>query len=175
MNKKDAFFTYLQTGAGKWHTRALTDKSLQGDRDESVTNMTLATYGDAVLKLALCEILLDRFEELTIEKAKYESDVSLVRLAEHYGLLRYLQFNRANREIPQDYDCRRLEPTFTQSKKERVRHHNRRRKYIATAMEAVLGAIYKDHGDFGEIVEIVRGWIEILDAKQREEASKKKT
>ena len=42
MNKKDAFSTYLQTGSGKWHTRALTDKSMQGDRDESVTNVTLA-------------------------------------------------------------------------------------------------------------------------------------
>ncbi|MBQ2734893.1 MAG: hypothetical protein IJF33_03590 [Clostridia bacterium] len=163
MNKKDAFSTYLQTGSGKWHTRALTDKSLQGDRDESVTNVTLATYGDALLKLALCEILLDHFEELTIEKAKYESDVSLIKIAEHYDLLQYLHFNRRNREIPKDYDCRRLDPTFTQSKKERVRYHNRRRKYIATAIEAVLGAIYKDHRDFAEIVEIVRGWIEILD------------
>lgn len=161
-NKQDKFLDYLQNGSGKWHTRALTDKSVQGDRDESVTNLTLATYGDAVLKLALCEILLDHYEELTIEKAKYESDVSLVRVAEHYELLKYLNFNKSNREIPQDYDCRRLDPSFTQSKKERVRHHNRRRKYIATAIEAVLGAIYKDHRDPGEIVEIVRGWIELL-------------
>lgn len=162
-NQQDKFLDYLQNGAGKWHTRALTDKSLQGDRDESVTNVTLATYGDAVLKLALCEILLDHFEELTIEKAKYESDVSLVKIAKYYDLLQYLQFDRSNREIPQDYDSRPMELFFTQSKKERVRHHNRRRKYIATAMEAVLGAIYKDHRDFSEIVEIVRGWIEILD------------
>ena len=167
--KRDPFLDYLQNGSGKWHTRALTDKSLQGDRDESVTNVTLATYGDAVLKLALCELLLDHFEELTIEKAKYESDVSLIKIAKHYDLLKYLNFNRRNRELPQDYDCRRLEPSFTQSKKDRVRHHNHRRKYIATAIEAVLGAIYKDHRDFGEILEIVRGWIEILDEANRRE------
>lgn len=161
--KQDRFAEYLQNGSGKWHTRALTDKSMQGDRDESVTNVTLATYGDALLKLALCELLLDRFEELTIEKAKYESDVSLIKVAEHYGLLNYLNFNRANPRFPQDYDCRKMDPSFSQSKKERIRTHNRRRKYIATAVEAVLGAMYKDHRDFGEIVEVVRGWMEILD------------
>ena len=164
--KKDCFLDYLQNGSGKWHTRALTDKSVQGRRDESVTNVTLATYGDAVLKLALCEILLDRFEELTIEKAKYESDVTLVRIAKHYDLIRYLDFDRTDRMIPQDYNCRKLEPSFGQSKKERVRKHNRQRKYIATAVEAVLGAMYKDHRDIGEIIEVVRGWIALLDAER---------
>ncbi len=164
--KKDCFLDYLQNGSGKWHTRALTDKSVQGRRDESVTNVTLATYGDAVLKLALCEILLDRFEELTIEKAKYESDVTLVRIAKHYDLIRYLDFDRTDRMIPQDYNCRRLEPSFGQSKKERIRKHNRQRKYIATAVEAVLGAMYKDHRDIGEIIGVVRGWIALLDAER---------
>lgn len=159
---KDAFLDYLQNGSGKWHTRALTDKSMQGERDESVTNVTLATYGDAVLKLALCEILLDHFEELTIEKAKYESDVSLVKIAKHYDLLQYLNFDSRDPYFIQDYNSIAIEHSFSQSKKERIRHRNRRHKYIATAMEALLGAMYKDHRDPCEITEVVRGWMEIV-------------
>lgn len=158
----DAFLDYLQNGSGKWHTRALTDKSMQGDRDESATNVTLATYGDAVLKLALCEILLDRFEELTIEKAKYESDVSLVKIARHYELLKYLDFDRRDPYFIQDYACVAIEHSFSQSKKERVRHRNRRHKYLATAIEALLGAMYKDHRNPQEIIEVVTGWVELL-------------
>ena len=135
---------------------------MQGDRDESATNVTLATYGDAVLKLALCEILLDRFEELTIEKAKYESDVSLVKVAEHYDLLKYLNFDRRDPYFIQDYDSRAIDASFSQSKKERVRHRNRRHKYLATAIEALLGAMYKDHRDPQEIIEVVTGWVELL-------------
>ena len=159
---KDAFLEYLQHGHGSWHTRALTDKSMQGNRDESATNVTLATYGDAVLKLALCEILLDCFEELTIEKAKYESDVSLIKIAKHYELPKYLDFDRRDPYFIQDYECIAIEHSFSQSKKERVRHRNRRHKYIATAMEALLGAMYKDHRDTREIVEVVQGWMQIL-------------
>lgn len=160
---QDAFFDYLQKGSGAWHTRALTDRSFDRSLPEEKTNLTLATYGDAVLKLALCEILLDHVEELTEEKKKYESDVSLIRIAEHYQLLDYLRFDRNDPGIPKDYQTVRLEASFSHSKKERIRKFNRSHKYIATAVEAVLGAMYRTHDDLDEIVSVVRGWMRLLD------------
>ncbi len=163
----DLFLEYLEHGSGAWHTRALRDESfkwLAGYREED-TNVTLATYGDAVLKLALCELLLDRVEELTIEKAKYESDVSLIKIAEHYRLLDYLQIAKGA-SLPRDYRAVSIDPSCSHSKKERLRKSNRRRKYIATAVEAVLGAMYRDHRDFDEILTVVKGWMSILDAQR---------
>jgi len=159
----DLFSEYLKNGSGYWHRRALTDESMMSRTlPESDTNATLATYGDALLKFTLCQLLLDQVEELTIEKAKYESDVSLVKLAKHYDLLDYLIFDRGNPHIPKDYHVLPIEHSFSHSKKERVRRMNRRRKYIATAMEALLGAMYLDHGDLSEIRTVVTEWMRIL-------------
>ena len=161
----DLFEAYIKNGTGKWHKRALTDRSMmyRGLREEE-TNAVLATYGDALLKFAYCEILLDTVEELSEEKAKYESDVSLVRIAEHYRLLEYLNFKKDDPQIPQDYQTREIEKDFGIKKKQRIRQFNRRRKYLATAIEAILGAMYKDGYTFSQIVQIVRGWKEILEA-----------
>lgn len=155
----DLFLDYIKNGKGKWHKRALTDRSMMytGLREDQ-TNAVLATYGDALLKFAYCEILLDKVEELSEEKAKYESDVSLVRIAEHYRLLEYLDFKRNDPQIPQDYQTREIQSDFGMKKKQRIRQFNRRRKYLATAIEAILGAMYKDGYTFPQIVEIVRSW-----------------
>lgn len=162
----DVFADYIVNGKGKWHKRALTDRSMmyRGLREEE-TNAVLATYGDALLKFAYCEILLDTVEELSQEKAKYESDVSLVRIAEHYNLLNYLNFKKDDPQIPQDYQTREIELHFGIKKKQRIRQFNRRRKYLATAIEAILGAMYKDGYSFPQIVQVVRGWKEILEAR----------
>ncbi len=161
----DLFSDYIINGTGKWHKRALTDRSMMysGLREEE-TNAVLATYGDALLKFAYCEILLDTVEELSEEKAKYESDVSLVRIAEHYRLLEYLDFKKDDPQIPQDYQTREIEKNFGIKKKQRIRQFNRKRKYLATAIEAILGAMYKDGYTFPQIVQIVCGWKEILEA-----------
>ncbi|MBR2722317.1 MAG: hypothetical protein IKB75_06035 [Clostridia bacterium] len=165
----DLFEEYLKRGESAWRTRALTDESMIGcGLTEAQTNVTLATYGDAVLKLALCELLLDKVEELTIEKSKYESDVSLVRVAQHYRLIPYLTVAKGS-TLPRDYRVFDIEPTFSYSKKEKLRKSNRRHKYIATALEAVLGAMYLDHRDFSEILTVVRGFMEILDARGDEQ------
>lgn len=161
----DLFQEYLDRADDPWRTRALTDRSFDYRVPESQTNVTLATYGDALLKFALCEILLDDFEELTIEKAKYESDVSLIKVAEHYGLIGYLRFDRRDPRYPQDYRTRKIKADATKTQRGNVRAFNHRRKYIATAMEAILGAIYKNHRDFDEIKIIVRGWMKILNAR----------
>ena len=158
----DLFQDYLDHGEDAWRTRALTDRSFDYRVPESQTNVTLATYGDALLKFALCEILLDDFEELTVEKAKYESDISLVKIASHYNLIDYLRFDRNDPRYPQDYRTRRVRPDATKTQRGNIRAFNHRRKYIATAMEAILGAMYKNHRDFDEIKAVVCTWMQIL-------------
>ncbi len=152
----DKFEAFLKNETkNKWRTRALTDKSFKpiyqkkhkrplGDQQ---VNTELATFGDAVLKLALCEILLDRTQQLSVTKSLYERDTTLVRIGEHYGILDYLNFDRNDPNIPQNYDVRPEDDDD--------------HKFIATAVEAVLGAIYKSNGDMGEIVLIVRGWVKL--------------
>ena len=167
--EQDFFAAYLQgkMGESAWRTRALRDRSMMFKLGlpECQVNHELATYGDAVLKLAYCEILLDAVDDLTIEKSKYESDVALIRVAKHYDLLQYLEFDRSSTQIPQDYRCKRIDPSFSQSKRMHIRKFNRKRKYIATAIEAVLGAIYKEYRDFGQIVKIVENWKHIIEAE----------
>ncbi len=162
----DLFADYIANGTGKWHKRSLTDRSMmyQGLREDE-TNAVLATYGDALLKFAYCEILLDTVEELSMEKAKYESDVSLVRIAEHYQLLEHLNFRQDDPQIPKDYQTRKMEREYGIKKKQRIRQFNRKRKYLATAVEAILGAMYKDGYTFSQIVQVVRGWKQILEAQ----------
>ncbi len=163
----DLFLEYLDRADDPWRTRALTDRSFDYSVPESQTNVTLATYGDALLKFALCEILLDDFEELTIEKAKYESDVSLVKIASHYHLIDYLRFDRRDPRYPQDYRTRKTKIGATKTQRSNIRTFNHRRKYIATAMEAILGAMYKNHRDFDEIKTVVRTWMQILNAIEK--------
>jgi dsRNA-specific ribonuclease len=164
--KNDLFLEYLEHGDDPWRTRALTDRSYDYRVPECETNVTLATYGDALLKFTLCEILLDRFEELTIEKAKYESDVSLVHVAEHYDLIKYLRFDRNDPRYPQDYRTKKSQTGATKTQRSNVRAFNHRRKYIATAMEAILGAMYQAHRDLGEIRAVVLDWMKILEDTQ---------
>ena len=96
-------------------------------------NFELATYGDAVLKLALCKIYREykenglRFSEnLSDWKKKYESDEVLVRvIAKHYNLLNFLRYDekgngKPEEQKPQDYD-------------HKGQNDNDRHKYIATA------------------------------------------
>ena len=47
-----------------------------------------------------------------------------------------------------------------------MRAFNHRRKYIATAMEAILGAMYQAHHDLGEIRAVVLDWMKILEDTQ---------
>ena len=146
--------------------RALTDKSYKNKTTHSQNNdeinFELATYGDAVLKLALCKIYREykenglRFSEnLSDWKKKYESDKVLVRvIAKHYNLLNFLRYDeKGNRkpeeQKPQDYD-------------HKGQNDNDRHKYIATAMEACIAAVYIENGE-NEVIEIVKQWIEWID------------
>lgn len=94
--------------------QALTDtsyKNIDHSLSDDDTNAELATYGDAVLKLALCKIYREykenglRFSEnLSDWKKKYESDKVLVQvIAQHYRLLNFLEFDRDDKKKPNDY------------------------------------------------------------------------
>ena len=88
--------------------RALTDKSyseVQKLNKEKITpdNFTLATYGDAVLKFAYCEVLFDT-ENMTEEKKKYENDeVLVVVIGNYYKILNKLKLNIYDKNMPTDY------------------------------------------------------------------------
>ncbi len=145
--------------------QALTDtsyKNIDHSLSDDDTNFELATYGDAVLKLALCKIYREykenglRFSEnLSDWKKKYESDEVLVRvIAKHYNLLNFLRYDekgngKPEEQKPQDYD-------------HKGQNDNDRHKYIATAMEACIAAVYIENGE-NEVIEIVKQWIEWID------------
>lgn len=147
--------------------RALTDKSYKNKTTHSQNNdeinFELATYGDAILKCILCKIYFEREDEdnfgfkgkLTEWKKQYESDEVLVRVvAKHYNLLNFLRYDEKGNEKPeeqkpQDYDHK--------GQNDKDRH-----KYIATAMEACIAAVYIENGE-NEVIDIVKQWIQWID------------
>jgi dsRNA-specific ribonuclease len=141
--------------------QALTDKSHKAEATKGVSNSNpeeiadnskLATLGDAVLRLCLTDVLYEQ-DKISEERQKYESDEFLVTVvAKRYNLLNYIKKDRGNEKLPDDYDyCK-------QKKKGKNRH-----KYIATAVEAMLGAIYLKTKDIVSLTEMVRAWVK--DAK----------
>ena len=147
--------------------RALTDKSYKNKTTHSQNNdeinFELATYGDAILKCVLCKIYFEKEDEdnfgfkgkLTEWKKQYESDEVLVRVvAKHYNLLNFLKYDKEGNgkleeQKPQDYEYK--------GQNDKDRH-----KYIATAMEACIAAVYIENGE-SEVVEIVKQWIQWID------------
>lgn len=147
----------------KWVKRALTDPSFNSYRCRGINlknprfreshtplpvNSDLATYGDAVIKLCYLELMLDNVERPTEEKSKVESDKYLVdTVARHYGLLAHIDKDVSDKGMPDDYDYEAHEGT------------NRNPcKYIATAVEAMIGAIYKETRDLDSIVKLLEAW-----------------
>ena len=140
--------------------KALTDKSYKKvyqkqykkELTDDKVNTELATYGDAVLKLALCEILWGNTTKgLTEEKEEYESDKILVKvIAKHYDILSLLRFDKQDKNIPQNYD-----------------YKDDKHKYIATAIEACLGAMYMDKEvSWRNILTVVKKWKEMIDDQE---------
>lgn len=150
----DVFEEYILSNMRNTECRALTCKSYGEvykrehycEIDPKATNFALATYGDALLKFALCSLLLDKSEQLSEEKKKYETDKFLIEtVAKHYQLLDYINFDRDNTQIPKCYE------TF----------ENENTKYIATTVEAVLGAIYQRNKNFQQICNLVESWMKL--------------
>lgn len=146
----DIFEEYISKNKLNPECRALTCKSYgevykkehHEELKSAKNNYELATYGDALLKFALCSLLLDNGKPLSEEKKKYESDKFLIeKVAKHYRLLDYMNFDRRDDKIQQCY--------------------NENIKYIATTVEAVLGAIYQQNEDFKEIRNLVKSWMSL--------------
>ena len=140
--------------------QALTDKSYKKtpNNQDCKINFELATYGDAILKCVLCKIYFEREDEdnfwfkgkLTEWKKQYESDEVLVKfIARHYDILNFLNFDRDDTKKPYNYDYQ-------------GKNAKRRYKYIATAMEASIAAVYLENGE-NKVIEIVKQWIEWID------------
>ena len=157
MDKIEELLNNPKTGLQK---QALTDKSYKKtpNNQDCKINFELATYGDAILKCALCKIYFERENKdnfgfkgkLTEWKKQYESDEVLVKfIARHYDILNFLNFDNSDTKKPQDY-------------KYEDKNAKRRYKYIATAMEACIAAVYIENGE-SEVVEIVKQWIKLID------------
>lgn len=151
---EDLFSEYLNKKESKWIKRALTDKSFKKKYEkENKTpypdkdNSDLATYGDAIMKLGYLEILFDKEEKLTIKKSEYESDEYLVKaVAKHYDLLKFIEKDDNDKNKPNDYNY--------EHKKNKNPH-----KYIATAVEAMIAAIYIEEGkNLNSIIPLLEQW-----------------
>ena len=119
-------------------------------------NSNLGTLGDAVLRLSLTDILYHDNEEadITEERKRYESDKVLVeKIASHYRLRDILLFDDGNEDKNHGYEYW-----------EHKGSGDHPQKFLATAMEALLGAYYLDHnGSMKEVEKVVRRWMEIID------------
>ena len=113
-------------------------------------NTELATLGDGVLRMFLCELLWQESRErLSERKQGYESDRVLVSvIAKHYGMLDRMHFDREDEHLPVDYV-----------------YCGDKHKYIATAVEACLGLIWLHTQDPVVLREIVKGWMALIDGE----------
>ena len=148
----DKFLEWLNKNKDHY---ALIDKSYKNvlPEKEIKVNTELATYGDAVLKLALCQILwCNNISKFTEKKKKYEEDETLVKIiAKNYKLLDFIKFENTK---PKDYNYLK-----SNTKKNGKNTH----KFIATAVEACLGAIYDEEKNMAKVIEIVQLWKDMVD------------
>lgn len=160
---KDLFEKYLEKKNDINHPYIkidLTDKSYRTSRNlikNENLNGWLGTYGDAILKLGYVEILLkDNTNDLSSRKEKLEEDKNLVRIiASHYNILTYLDHNK--KAIDYDYKSRG-KTSSDKNKKDNPR------KYIATAVEAMIGAIYIYEGkDIKKLLPLLEKWKKLIE------------
>ncbi len=152
----DLFIKYLQQKDNELIKRALTDTSYkkffqQKEKAEfkGKTNEELATLGDSLLKTILCARYLDEKTHLSKSIEPYITDKVLVEvIAKKYDLIKFIDFDINDSLIPKNYEYSENEETH---------------KYIATAVEAVLGAIYLRNNSLEELQEIIENWINMIE------------
>lgn len=159
MKEKDLFQEYLDEKQDPLILRALTDRSKK-NTDSSLTdndiNQDLGTYGDAIIKHCYTQMLFEEMEsglglpnknkDLTGNRSDLESDKTLVtKVAKKYNLLKYMKFDKKDEKKPQDYD-------FFEDEKDGPH------KYIATAVEAMIGAIYIRTKNLNRIKKLLKSW-----------------
>lgn len=144
--------------------RALTDKSYKDiyqkqhhkEMPEEECNFELATYGDAILKMCLMQILIDQVSKPTEVKKKYESDRSLVMfIASKYKLNDKIKLSPQVKINDYNYDSHYKE-------KENKKKGNKC-KYIATCVEAMVAAIYMEEKSLEPLVKLIEEWKKIID------------
>ncbi len=164
----DLFEEYLdKREESKWVKRALTDRSFKKESQEKKgktlpkdeTNEDLATYGDAVIKLGYLDIMLDKVKQPSQDKQKLESDEFFVTIiAKHYKLLNYIRIDSSDSKIAIDY-------VYNKKKEPKKSNARNPHKYIATAVEAMIGAIYiEEEKKLEPIIELLKEWIKNKDA-----------
>lgn len=75
-------------------------------------------------------------------------------------MLKYIHYDQIDKNIPQDYDYNK--PGKTSGKNKKTSSY----KYIATAVEAMIGAIYLETNDLDKISELLLKWKEFIDKTQ---------
>lgn len=160
----DLFEEYLEKKDNENVKRALTAKSYKKEYS-SLKNKDvapdLATLGDAIIKLCYTKYFLDKVKQLSKEVEKYVTDERFVTvIARHYDLLKYIDYDKDDDNISQDYDYNK--PGKTSGKNKKTSSY----KYIATAVEAMIGAIYLETNDLDKISELLLKWKEFIDKTQ---------
>ena len=147
--KSDLFTKYLdKREKNELVHRALTDRSYKNvnhNLTDNDINAELATYGDSIIKFQYSKLLWnEKVENITEAKKELESDkVFVTKVARHYDLLDYMYFDKNNSDMPKDYD-----------------YNGDSHKYIATAVEAMIAAIYLDTEELKPIRELLDSWRE---------------
>lgn len=152
-NKKndiDIFQKYLKSEE-KYIKIALTDSSYKNYCEKHNLsfcddNKNLATLGDAIIKFVYAKMLYNECKNKKYSKEieKYITDEKLVRIASKYDLIQYIDLDEDDDKIRKDYD---YVPKKGKSP----------RKYIATAVEAMVAAIYNNN-NLEEIEKILDNW-----------------
>lgn len=156
LNKKDneyielalidnSYKSFIRNGIKKNNPRYKDVNSFDKD------NLDLSTLGDAIIKFVYVNIFIkdNNIEMLSKEIEKYITDKYFItKVAKKYDILKYLQYDTLDNSMHTDYEYK----------------DNENRKFIATAVEAMIGAIYlnlinKDGDWFKEISSILKEWM----------------
>lgn len=135
--------------------QALTDRSSKNKDQKILINQNLGTLGDSILKFILSLKYYEDEGKLTERISKYLTDANLVKkVGKYYDIVQYIKKDELDIKLPNDY---------LYKKAKRSKSKNCPHKYIATAIEAMIGAIYEINKDLEEIKSIINDWIIIID------------
>ena len=104
------------------------------------TNKKLSTYGDCILNWA-CVILFIKLNKCGAEIAKYRSNKFLVEVvAKYYDLDKYIL--KIDKKEANNYI-----------------YIEKKNKYLADAIEAIIAVIFINHKNINEVVELLNFWV----------------
>ncbi len=104
------------------------------------TNKKLSTYGDCILNWA-CVILFIKLNKPGAEIAKYRSNKFLVEVvAKYYDLDKYIL--KIDKKEANNYI-----------------YIEKKNKYLADAIEAIIAVIFINHKNINEVVELLNFWV----------------